>query len=228
MFEIYINQKFEAAHFLPGYKGKCANLHGHTWRFELTIRSEFITDGMVMDFIEVKEALNEVLPDHTLLNDIIPNPTAENLSAYLYKQMKERITGLVKVVVWESENLGAAFLKVNEIFYSVQGEGKNSGIPMVFVRLAGCNLRCDFCDTKYAVRGREGDDGRGDSIRKGEVPLKVGLHNRRRAVHSTSGRIGQAAEGGWFSDSDRDKRNDIPARYMRLAGSESQERAEAC
>ena len=77
----------------------------------MTIRSEFITDGMVMDFIEVKEALNEVLPDHTLLNDIIPNPTAENLSAYLYKQMKERITGLVKVVVWESENLGAAFFE---------------------------------------------------------------------------------------------------------------------
>ncbi|MBR3632093.1 MAG: 7-carboxy-7-deazaguanine synthase QueE [Elusimicrobiaceae bacterium] len=39
---------------------------------------------------------------------------------------------------------------VNEIFYSVQGEGKHTGMPAVFVRLAGCHMGCDFCDTKYA------------------------------------------------------------------------------
>ncbi len=41
-------------------------------------------------------------------------------------------------------------LKVNEIFYSIQGESSFSGIPFVFVRLTGCNLRCSYCDTKYA------------------------------------------------------------------------------
>jgi len=41
-------------------------------------------------------------------------------------------------------------LKVNEIFYSIQGESTYAGRPCVFVRLAGCNLRCTFCDTKYA------------------------------------------------------------------------------
>jgi 7-carboxy-7-deazaguanine synthase len=47
-------------------------------------------------------------------------------------------------------------LKVNEIFYSIQGESSFSGIPFVFVRLAGCNLRCTYCDTKYAYEeGRE-------------------------------------------------------------------------
>jgi 7-carboxy-7-deazaguanine synthase len=41
-------------------------------------------------------------------------------------------------------------LKVNEIFYSIQGESSRAGCPTVFIRLSGCNLRCSYCDTKYA------------------------------------------------------------------------------
>lgn len=40
--------------------------------------------------------------------------------------------------------------KVNEIFYSLQGEGANTGTPAIFIRFAGCNLRCPFCDTDFA------------------------------------------------------------------------------
>ncbi|HLI97074.1 MAG TPA: 7-carboxy-7-deazaguanine synthase QueE [Candidatus Baltobacteraceae bacterium] len=43
-------------------------------------------------------------------------------------------------------------LQLAEIFYSVQGEGAFTGTPAVFVRLAGCNLSCDFCDTDYSLK----------------------------------------------------------------------------
>lgn len=43
-------------------------------------------------------------------------------------------------------------LQLAEIFYSIQGEGAHSGTPAVFVRLAGCNLSCDFCDTDYSLK----------------------------------------------------------------------------
>jgi 7-carboxy-7-deazaguanine synthase len=46
-------------------------------------------------------------------------------------------------------------LKVNEIFYSIQGESSRTGRPCVFVRLTGCNLRCSYCDTQYAYEEGE-------------------------------------------------------------------------
>ncbi len=46
-------------------------------------------------------------------------------------------------------------LKVNEIFYSIQGESSRSGYPSVFIRLTGCNLRCSYCDTTYAYEDGE-------------------------------------------------------------------------
>ncbi|TSA23753.1 radical SAM protein, partial [bacterium] len=41
-------------------------------------------------------------------------------------------------------------MELSEIFYSLQGESSYAGLPCVFVRLAGCNLRCTYCDTQYA------------------------------------------------------------------------------
>ena len=57
---------------------------------------------------------------------------------------------------------------VSEIFYSIQGEGELTGIPSVFVRTSGCNLRCSWCDTKYASWTPEGED-----MSIGEIVAKV-------------------------------------------------------
>ena len=49
-------------------------------------------------------------------------------------------------------------MKVNEIFYSLQGEGHYTGTPAVFVRFAGCNLRCWFCDTEFETGEEMSED----------------------------------------------------------------------
>lgn len=49
----------------------------------------------------------------------------------------------------------ALTLRITEIFYSIQGESRSMGLPTVFVRLTGCPLRCEYCDTAYAFTGGE-------------------------------------------------------------------------
>jgi 7-carboxy-7-deazaguanine synthase len=58
----------------------------------------------------------------------------------------------------------SSILKINEIFFSIQGESTNAGLPCVFIRLTYCNLRCVYCDTEYAFY--EGKDMSIDDIIK--------------------------------------------------------------
>lgn len=51
------------------------------------------------------------------------------------------------------QDLETKILRVNEIFYSLQGESSRVGLPTVFIRLTGCPLRCGYCDTEYAFTG---------------------------------------------------------------------------
>jgi 7-carboxy-7-deazaguanine synthase len=46
-------------------------------------------------------------------------------------------------------------MKINGVFHSIQGEGPEAGVPTTFIRLSGCNLQCEFCDTRYANKGEE-------------------------------------------------------------------------
>ncbi len=55
-----------------------------------------------------------------------------------------------------------SMLKLNEIFFSIQGESSQAGRPCIFIRLTGCKLRCTYCDTKYAYY--EGEDVTEDEI----------------------------------------------------------------
>jgi 7-carboxy-7-deazaguanine synthase len=70
-------------------------------------------------------------------------------------------------------------LLVNEIFYSIQGESIHSGRPCIFVRLTGCNLRCSYCDTRYAYE-------QGVNMEITEIINRIDAH-RCRLVEITGG-----------------------------------------
>ena len=88
---IGLTRHFDAAHCLPNYDGKCANLHGHTYTVEVTVAgvpSELT--GMVMDFNALKQVVDAQLDrwDHQYLNNFIGLPTAENMVGLLLKAIK--------------------------------------------------------------------------------------------------------------------------------------------
>jgi 7-carboxy-7-deazaguanine synthase len=68
-------------------------------------------------------------------------------------------------------------LKLAELFHSIQGEGKLMGVPSVFVRASGCNLRCVWCDTPYASWNPEGDD-----VPVEEIVRQVGQFKTKHVV----------------------------------------------
>ncbi len=118
MFELIITDTIAAAHFLRGYKGRCENLHGHTWKIEVILISDRLDDiGMVYDFTELKPLLKEILSalDHKCLNDLPQfqeiNPTTENMAKYIYYEFTKKINKVkVKQVrVWESETASAVY-----------------------------------------------------------------------------------------------------------------------
>lgn len=109
---IIVKCHFDAAHFIPGYKGDCSRLHGHTWGVEIEVEGMVDeTTGFIADFKLLKAILKESLPDHRALNDYWPEikPTAENLVAKIYQVLTPRIPGLKKVRLWESQDAGVEF-----------------------------------------------------------------------------------------------------------------------
>ncbi|MDD3608239.1 MAG: 6-carboxytetrahydropterin synthase QueD [Halothiobacillaceae bacterium] len=113
-YTLRVETDFAAAHRLHGYDGNCARLHGHNWKVEVEVTGRRLDGvGMVVDFKRMKQAAREVAAhlDHFYLNEIPPfdtiNPTAENIAAWFYRQVGERLNTpdarVSAVTLWETE-----------------------------------------------------------------------------------------------------------------------------
>jgi 6-pyruvoyltetrahydropterin/6-carboxytetrahydropterin synthase len=115
--KLHTEFKFDAAHFIEGYDGKCGRMHGHSYKVHVEALSDTLhaskyldSDDMVCDFRELKWAGKGAEKgglDHTVLNEeLTVNPTAERIAEFIYKQTKQRIPDDVdlKITVWETES----------------------------------------------------------------------------------------------------------------------------
>ena len=127
---------FDSAHFLSGYNGKCANIHGHTWKLEVAISSQELKEtgekrGMIIDFSDFKKAVRELAScfDHTLiyekgslkdgtvaalssegftLTEVPFRPTAENFAEHFYRSLAENLP-VKSVSVYETPDNCAVY-----------------------------------------------------------------------------------------------------------------------
>lgn len=100
---------FEAAHVLPWHPGKCARLHGHSYRLEVTLQgplqSEGPSRGMVEDFDAISRVVErEIIAelDHCSLNDLMENPTAEVIARWIWSRLAGHFPHLDEVRLWET------------------------------------------------------------------------------------------------------------------------------
>lgn len=101
---------FDSAHHLNDYNGKCKNIHGHTYKLEVTIKGVPDKNGLVMDFHDLNDIIeDEVLEkiDHKYLNEVFDfNPTCEMTGLWIWEEIVEKIakTGcsLERIVLWET------------------------------------------------------------------------------------------------------------------------------
>lgn len=125
--------RFDAAHILTNHAGLCRNLHGHTYRVDVSVAADDVAD-MVIDFKDLKNIANEVICerfDHSFIYSTssegereiaavverhgmrtVPIPcrsTAENLARMFYNDLKPRIPGLASVRVWETADSSAVY-----------------------------------------------------------------------------------------------------------------------
>ncbi|PJI08455.1 MULTISPECIES: 6-carboxytetrahydropterin synthase QueD [Clostridium] len=134
MYILKIEDNFDSAHFLRGYKGKCANIHGHRWKVQVEIQSSQLIDGMVEDFTVLKMSIKDIIRfyDHALIIEkgslrsltfnclkedgfrIIEldfRPTAENFSKLFYDEISKLNYNVKKVTVYETPNNCASYTK---------------------------------------------------------------------------------------------------------------------
>ncbi len=131
MFSVPRQIHFSYGHRLLDHPGKCANLHGHNGRVEIELSSERLdTQGMVMDFYKIREALGTWIDetmDHKMIlwekDPLVPvlekagepvvkmkeNPTAEALARWIFQEARKKRLPVSKVTLWETANACASY-----------------------------------------------------------------------------------------------------------------------
>lgn len=129
--------RFDAAHILTNHGGLCKNLHGHTYRVDVSVSASGTKDdGMVMDFKDLKKFATSVICDrfdHAFIYNTesageseiaevvarngmrtvaLPfRSTAENLARFFFEELEDKIQGLCSVKVWETQDSSAEYRK---------------------------------------------------------------------------------------------------------------------
>ncbi len=130
MYILRAEHSFDSAHFLSGYEGKCANIHGHRWRIVAEVSGEKLASegqlrGMVIDFGDLKRDVKKMVDDHDhaliiergTMREITLNclkedgfniieipfrPTAEEFSRYFYEILEDKGYQVKRVTVYET------------------------------------------------------------------------------------------------------------------------------
>ncbi len=143
MYRLKSEASFDSAHFLKGYDGKCANLHGHRWRVVAEIGAESLIEsghleGMIVDFGDLKRDLKAMADalDHKLIYqtgtmrettvacmleegfDLVEvpfRPTAEHMSKFFYDTLKDKGYRVIRIEVFETPNNSAVYEEVAHV-----------------------------------------------------------------------------------------------------------------
>lgn len=137
MYTLKTSASFDSAHFLKGYEGKCANIHGHRWTVEIVVCGEDLEksgscSGMIVDFSRLKDELKEMVNsfDHCLIIEtgslkektlealveenfklvqLDLRPTAENFSKYFFDAFSDKGYTVKECTVYETPNNCATY-----------------------------------------------------------------------------------------------------------------------
>ena len=117
--KVGVETHFDASHRLPLHKGKCFNMHGHTWHVRVEVSGHTNLEGMVVDLKLHKEAVQAIVAtfDHTRVNDIVDDPTCEHLCEVFYWELKQfetdHLVTITSITIREGEG-GWATLEVQK------------------------------------------------------------------------------------------------------------------
>jgi 6-pyruvoyltetrahydropterin/6-carboxytetrahydropterin synthase len=111
--DLSVEFHFCSAHRLPFYNGPCFRMHGHNYRLQVTLSGmPNPKDGMIRDFEEVRKMVWELVLnqcDHHTLNDFMENPTAENLTLWMWERLKAAMPELKELRLWETPEYCVAY-----------------------------------------------------------------------------------------------------------------------